>query len=300
MRRIWIIGLAIILAILILGGIVFLLKPKPHAEAQKLYKKSLKLIETGHLEEAEANLTKIVSEFSESEVTDEAILNLAKIELKNGELLEAKNLVKMGITLYPAADSVAELQELLWDINIKILFSPIMTEESLTYIVKKGDTLYGIAKQFNTTVELIQESNGLEKPIIRPGKKLKIAGATFGIVVDKSKNTLTLKKGEEVIKVYKVSTGANNCTPVGNFKITNKLIDPVWYKAGAIVAAESPKNILGSRWMGLSPKGYGIHGTTEPESIGRQITQGCVRLLNKDVEELYSILPVGTEVTIVD
>ncbi|MBM3248214.1 MAG: L,D-transpeptidase, partial [Candidatus Omnitrophica bacterium] len=57
---------------------------------------------------------------------------------------------------------------------------------------------------------------------------------------------------------------------------------------------------LGTRWMGFDIPEYGIHGTTEPESIGKQATKGCVRMINKDVEELYSILPVGTEVTIID
>jgi lipoprotein-anchoring transpeptidase ErfK/SrfK len=87
---------------------------------------------------------------------------------------------------------------------------------------------------------------------------------------------------------------------VGNFKIVNKLINPPWFKAGAVVPPESPDNILGSRWMGFNLTGYGIHGTTEEETIGRQITQGCVRMTNSEVEELFAIVPTGTEVTIVD
>ena len=63
---------------------------------------------------------------------------------------------------------------------------------------------------------------------------------------------------------------------------------------------ESPENVLGTRWMGFDIPGYGIHGTVEPKAIGQQVTAGCVRMLNEQVEELYSILPVGTEVVIVD
>jgi len=118
--------------------------------------------------------------------------------------------------------------------------------------------------------------------------------------VDKSQNTLILKTGEEIIKTYIVSTGVNNSTPLGNFKIINKLVSPTWYKAGVVVSAGSPGNILGSRWLGFDLAGYGIHGTTDPQSLGRQVTQGCVRMSNSDVEELYSIVPVETEVTIVD
>ena len=129
---------------------------------------------------------------------------------------------------------------------------------------------------------------------------LKINTAKFSVLVDKSQNILTLKSNEKVAKVYSASTGANNCTPTGTFTITSKLTNPVWYTAGAVVPAGSPDNILGSRWLGLSKQGYGIHGTTQPESIGKQVTQGCVRLPNEDVEELYIILPIGSEGTIVD
>ena len=136
---------------------------------------------------------------------------------------------------------------------------------------------------------------------------LKITTAKFSIVVDKSQNTLTFKSGlpfgqetEEVVKTYTVSTGANNSTPVGTFKITTKIVNPPWFSGGRSIPPGDPRNILGSRWMGLTLKGYGIHGTTDDATIGTQCTQGCVRMHNADVEELYSIVPVGTEVTIVD
>jgi lipoprotein-anchoring transpeptidase ErfK/SrfK len=82
--------------------------------------------------------------------------------------------------------------------------------------------------------------------------------------------------------------------------INSKLENPTWYHAGAIVPPDSPKNILGTRWLGIDYPGYGIHGTTIPESIGTQATSGCVRMLNSEVEELYSIIPYGTKVKIKD
>ncbi len=300
MKKVLIIGLIVILVIASIVWIVFIFRSRPRTQAQKLYSQSLKLIEAGHIEEASLNLEKIISEFSASVVTDEALLKLAKLKIRDGKLLEAKKLLRMNMTLCPSTDKLDEIQKILWDVNVRILFSPIKTQGTIIYEVKKGDTLYKIAKKFNTTVELIKKSNNIKNSAIRPGDKLKVITSKFSVVVDKSKNTLSLKEEEEILKIYAVSTGANNSTPVGTFKITNKLIDPPWYKDGAVVAAESPDNILGSRWMGLSAKGYGIHGTTQPESIGKQVTAGCVRMRNKDVEELYSILPVGVEVMIVD
>jgi lipoprotein-anchoring transpeptidase ErfK/SrfK len=118
--------------------------------------------------------------------------------------------------------------------------------------------------------------------------------------VDKSQNVLLLKAKEEIFKTYTVSTGKNNCTPVGNFKITNKLINPTWFKSGAVIPSGSPENVLGTRWLGFDLPGYGIHGTNEPQNLGKQVTEGCVRLQNCEIEELYTIVPTGTEVSIVN
>ena len=80
----------------------------------------------------------------------------------------------------------------------------------------------------------------------------------------------------------------------------NKQVNPTWFKAGAVVPPDSPENILGTRWMGFDLKSYGIHGTTDPDALGKQVTAGCVRMRNSEVEELYDIAPIGTEVTMVD
>ena len=220
---------------------------------------------------------------------------------KNGDLLKAKEVYQEILDKYPGSTSISKAQEALDNLNIKILFSPVTTPDSLLYEVVKGDTLTRIAKKFNTTAELISKANGLKDANVKLGKKLKISKAKFSIIVDKSQNILTLKSDQDILKTYKVSTGKNSCTPVGTFKVTNKLIDPPWYpSAGGMIPAGDPKNVLGSRWIGLSKQGYGIHGTIDPVSIGKSVTEGCVRMMNSDVEELYSIVPVGTECVIVD
>jgi lipoprotein-anchoring transpeptidase ErfK/SrfK len=149
-------------------------------------------------------------------------------------------------------------------------------------------------------MDLVKVSNGMKTEVVRIGQKLRIWTGKFSVQVDKSQNVLMLKSGEDVLKVYNVSTGANNSTPVGTFKIVTKLEDPVWFKAGAVIPPESPENVLGTRWMGFDIQGYGIHGTVSPDKIGQQVTAGCIRMRNEEVEELYKVLPRGTEVTIVD
>jgi len=166
--------------------------------------------------------------------------------------------------------------------------------------VESGDTLIKIAQKYGTTVDLLKRNNNLQSDVIRLGQRLRVWTGSFNILVDKSQNILMLKDGNDVVKVYQVSTGTNNSTPVGNFKIVSKLTDPVWFHKGAVVPPESPENELGTRWLGFDISGYGIHGTIKPESIGQQVTAGCVRMRNREVEELYSLIPMGTAVTVVD
>ncbi len=228
------------------------------------------------------------------------VLQQAVQEEASGNLIEARLLYEKLVTDYPNSPHIEEWQDKVWDLNIRLLFSPLVIPGSVLYEIKQGDSLAKIAKRFNTTVDLIKVSNGLSSDVIVTGRKLRVWTKPFNIVIDKSQNILILKSDDRVIKTYTVSTGVNNSTPVGKFRIVNKLVNPVWFKAGAVVPPESPDNILGSRWMGFDLPGYGIHGTNQNETIGQQVTQGCIRMLNSDVEELFIIIPRGTEVIIVD
>jgi lipoprotein-anchoring transpeptidase ErfK/SrfK len=231
----------------------------------------------------------------------ELLLERAKKFTDAGELVKAKAACLKIMEKYPASVDIQKVQEMIGDINIRVLFSPVITKDSFQYAVEKGDTLTKIAKQFGTTKDLIYRATGLKSEFLRIGQKLKVTKMKFDMVVDKSQNLLTLRNGQDIVKMYRVATGKNNSSPVGTFTIINKIIDPPWYPpTGGVVPPGDPKNVLGSRWLGLSKPSYGIHGTTEPDSIGKNVTEGCVRLKNSEVEELYTIVPEGTEVVIVD
>jgi len=231
----------------------------------------------------------------------ESLLKLSKTYNAQKDYPKAREALKEFIKRFPDSENTAKAEKDIEGLNIKILFSDTLTKNSFSYKIKPGDALAKIASRFNTTVELLKRSNNLKSDLILPGKSLKVNKAKFTILVDKSKNTLTLRKSDgEVIKTYTVSTGENFSTPTGTFKIEEKLVSPLWYKIGAIVEPNSKEYELGSRWMGLSAEGYGIHGTKDSASIGKHITKGCVRMKNQDVEELYAIIPRGTEVTIVE
>jgi len=227
------------------------------------------------------------------------MVNQAKGLAEKGDYLAAKNIYQKLIADYTNSSQVGDWQKKSEELNVKLLFSPAITAKSTLYQIQPGDSLIKIARKFKTTPELIKKSNNLGDTLV-PGKKIKVWTAPFSIIVDKSNNTLILKSDEEILKTYTVSTGKDNCTPVGSFKITNKIVNPTWFKKGEVIASADPKNALGSRWLGINQPGYGIHGTIEPEKLGRQVTEGCVRMSNRDVEELYIIVPSDTEVTIVD
>ena len=220
---------------------------------------------------------------------------------KNHDLVKTKEIYQEILKDHPDMENVAAVQDDLGKLNLELIFSNTsLPEKTVMYEVAPGDGLAKIAKKYGTTIDLIKKRNNLKSDTIRVGQKLNIWTGSFNIVVDKSQNILILKDANEVVKVYNVSTGENNSTPVGKFKIVSRLIDPVWFHRGVVVPSGSPDNVLGTRWLGFDFPGYGIHGTVEPESIGKQVTAGCVRMRNEEVEELYNLIPVGAEVVIVD
>lgn len=252
------------------------------------------------LPDAQVHLEELIGTFPESPWTDEALLVLGQVYETQQQAIEAQAIYRLLLEQFPSSPLVEETQTRLGRVNVDVLFSPTVTDLDGMHEVQPGDTLGEIASANHTTIELIKRANGLAGDTIYPRQKLKVSTGRFRLRVDKSQNQLLLTKEEQFVKLYAVATGKNNSTPVGTFTIVNKVVDPPWYRLGAVVPPDSPENILGTRWMGISEEGYGIHGSVDPEAIGRQVTAGCVRMTRADVEELFTIVPVGTEVTIVD
>ncbi len=192
-------------------------------------------------------------------------------------------------------------ENILNEVNITLVMHPWPMPEKVDYTIQRGDTLGALARRFNTTIELIQRSNRLSGPMIRVGDRLRILDATFSIEVSKSRNDLVLYMNDRFFKRYPVGTGEFQRTPVGEFKITDRIPQPTWWRPdGKAVPYGTTNNVLGTHWLSIDVPGYGIHGTWEPESIGYQSSAGCVRLLNEDIEELYTLVPVGIPVVIVE
>ena len=119
------------------------------------------------------------------------------------------------------------------------------------------------------------------------------------IVVSLEDRKLALVANGQVKKVYRVAVGKPSTpSPVGTFTIERRAANPTYSHDGRIVPP-GPGNPVGTRWMGLSIKGYGIHGTNEPKSIGKAASHGCIRMAKADVEELFQLVAVGDAVELV-
>jgi lipoprotein-anchoring transpeptidase ErfK/SrfK len=123
------------------------------------------------------------------------------------------------------------------------------------------------------------------------------------VIVNKSKNEMALIRENKVHTVVSVGTGkTKELTPEGLFTITVKAKDP-YFRRGNIPGGDRA-NPLGARWIGFDANGtdgrtYGIHGTNQPASIGKYVSQGCIRTQNEVVTSLFPLIPLGTKILVI-
>jgi len=116
--------------------------------------------------------------------------------------------------------------------------------------------------------------------------------STRRIVVSIPDRKLVLLEGVRILKVYDVAVGKPSTpSPRGEFTIVARVPNPTWKNV-----AHGPDNPVGTRWLGLSAKCYGIHGTNAPGSIGKAASHGCIRMRNHDIEELFELVRAGISV----
>ncbi len=237
--------------------------------------------------------------------------------------VEARALLSNALgsgTLTPA--QLDEARYMLASINDRLVFSPEVVPGDpfvTTYTVKKGDSLAKIVKSLGVQVDwrFIQRVNGLSRPNqIRPGQTLKIVTGPFHASVERNSHRLDLYLGEgsnEVfVRNFLVGLGEHGCTPSGMFRVrrNSKLVNPPWTnpRTREHYAANDPDNPIGEFWLGLEgiddhnqqEAGFGIHGTIDPGSIGRNESMGCVRMRTGEIDMIYEVLTEGVSTIWVD
>ena len=183
------------------------------------------------------------------------------------------------------------------------IFSLRMSPLVERYNVQPGDNLTRIAKQYQTTSDAIIRLSGLSSEVIQPRSRLRVLGGKMKIFVDKSDFLLWVTLDGRLLYQARVGLGRDNTTPQGQFSIEVRQKDPTWFRPGSDpIGPGDPRNVLGSRWLGFRGtnrvSGIGIHGTMETDSIGRESSAGCIRMLKDDVEMLFDLVPRGTMVEI--
>lgn len=174
-----------------------------------------------------------------------------------------------------------------------------LSESFLAGVKPKEAIVFNQGKGSNETVSILK-AQGVKTHFISAQTRLTIIAdkasyktvvnsAQKSILISLSQHTLYLHCNGEIYKQYRIAVGKSSTpTPRGEFSIINKKMNP--------------GGPFGVRWMGFHPNpwpSYGIHGTNAPSSIGKSVSHGCIRLHNEDVKELYSLVNIGTPVTIV-
>ena len=120
------------------------------------------------------------------------------------------------------------------------------------------------------------------------------------ILINIPARSLRLYEDNNCVAMYPVGVGRiETKTPAGFYKIVEKIENPTWVDPGdtSVAISSGPDNPLGYRWLGIGGN-YGIHGTNKPSSVGHYVSNGCVRMVEADVEKLFDKVDVGTEVQI--
>jgi len=239
-------------------------------------------------------------------------LQVGEEAFTNKHLVKARSAISKAIDAGLEESAYAHARALINLINKDLVFSPAVHKGdpiSTRYVVKAGQTLAKIAKQWNIPYELLLRVNRIADPRrLQIGQTIKVVKGPFHVWVDKNRFFLAVMSQPSAdgpnlyIKFYRVGLGEHGSTPTGLWQVRpeSKLKNPTWFdtRGGRVVAADDPQNPLGERWIGFDgisgqakgQSGYGIHGTIEPETIGKNASQGCIRLLPADVEELYDLL----------
>jgi hypothetical protein len=240
-----------------------------------------------------------------------AFMDAVQRKLDEGKLAEAHLALS---TLYGNPDLPAEqsrqITELLDQLAGTVIYSRQHCLEP-AYVTQPGDTLDRVAQKCNISWQLLARINGLMPPgasnadaatkdqPLPVGKELKVVRGPFEAIVRLDKHELTLMLQNRYAGRFPIGVGRDQPKLDGNYMVRDKSVNPAYYGPdGVNVAAGDPKNPLGASWIGLTDR-IGIHGAADPKAIGRDDNRGAICVGQRDLEDLYGILTVGSRVTIV-
>jgi len=222
-------------------------------------------------------------------------LAAAEAKLAAGEVLQAHR--EFSKLYWNHKELRPQLQEKI-DATARSIFFESQPHFIEPYVIQSGDRMEVVAKNYQLSWEYLARLNRTEPRRIQIGQKLKVLKGPFAAVVELHAFELIVHLQGYYVKRYHVCTGKDNSSPIGKFAVLNKVVNPPYTGPdGKVIAADDPSNPLGERWIDLGDS-YGIHGTIDPDSIGKAESRGCIRLRDQDVIEVYNFLVKGSEVVI--
>jgi lipoprotein-anchoring transpeptidase ErfK/SrfK len=235
--------------------------------------------------------------------------------IEDQKLIEGRALLSRLLTGNPRLPIIEEqrIRDILTSVNEALVFSPQVTDGdplAEKYVVQSGDLLARIAPRYHIPYACIERINRIQARNLQAGKVIKLIKGPFFAVITKHDFRLDLYlTGPDGLPIYvrslTVGLGEGDSTPTGHWIVEagRKVQNPDWRnpRTGEYFGRDEPKNPIGEYWMALEglegdaagKTGYGIHGTIEPDSVGRMMSMGCVRLRNDDIALLYDLLADG-------
>lgn len=210
----------------------------------------------------------------------------------------------------PAYELLRDTYMPLQQVLKQVVFNSRGNWKSRRHKIGKGELLSTIAKRcvrewdIPMSPGLLMRINRIPNAkLVRAGSILRIPTERIRIVVEKSSFSMKVFLGDVLLRLYEIGLGEDDSTPETEFRITELQLDPQWTnpKTGVTVPAHHPENLIGRYFIKLEDgenKGFGIHGTKDQSSIGKNSSMGCIRLRQDDIADLFDYIPRRTKVLV--
>ena len=252
-----------------------------------------------------------VAEVTPAPVSAQPLVD-AKAKQDAGDLIGAREI--LNAALIAAHDTSDDIKKQIEEINQSLIFSARKFPDDPwggNYQVASGERLGTIAARSNVTWECLSRINGVTPKKLRSGQTIKMVKGPFYAVVYKHLFKMDIYlgapggPGSMYIRTFQVGLGKDNSTPTGLWmcKAGDKIRNPRYYPphGGDVIAPDDPKNPLGGYWIAiegmegqaLGQESFGIHGTIDPDSIGKMESMGCIRLRAEDISWVFDLLVDG-------
>jgi LysM repeat protein len=231
-----------------------------------------------------------------------------------GKLAEAQRLLRDQLRLHGRRPEAKAARELLGEINTAMFFSTDVPFGKTEYVVKRGDSLWRIARKLDSTPAVIMRTNRMESDRIKPGDRLLVPNAEFTVTLDLPNERAVVHTGDGFFKQYPIVS--INLHQDIQSAVTTKIKASAFWKDGAMLNDPSPaERAAGTPWLHLALGGYILYGVSEEEGVSEsavEISNGAtdaprhpdlprhgIALLKEDLEELQLLIDRGTPVTII-